>query len=220
VALAGLAGLTPLAWQPAFCQPAGRLENVFRASPFLPAELRRVAMLPLSSEGSSATLQEGCEMLQPVLLAELNKTKKFEIVSVNHDDLRKLTGRLNWTGSETLPPDFFDSLQRVYGCDAVLFCEVTEFRAYGTLAVGWRLKLVNARTRQIVWAADEIFDAAGQTVAGAHHYQTLMHEIFPTVAGTEEAWLKANSPRRFGELTAARLLATLPDRQEKAKVSR
>jgi len=53
--------------------------------------------------------------------------------------------------AEILPPDFLDSLQRVYGCDAVLFCELSTFRAYAPLAVGWRMKLVDVRTRQILW---------------------------------------------------------------------
>jgi len=216
MALAGLAGFpgTPRA----FGAPGA--ENVFRASPILPPDVRRVAVLPLTCEAQSGGLPEGCETLQPVLLSELTKTKKFEVVSVNPEDLRTLTGRLAWTGSEALPPNFLEGLQREYGCDAVLFCELSEFRAYAPLAVGWRLKLVDVRTHQILWAADEVFDATQQPRLGeVNRWQAFMRQILPTTTGTEDAWLQANSPRRFGKMALTKLLATLPDRPENTKVS-
>jgi hypothetical protein len=218
MALAGFGG-SPLGPPEASCAPSDTLGNVFRASPVLPMDLRRVAVLPLSCENSSTALQEGCGTLQPVLRAALIKTRKFEVVSVKKEELRSLTGQLSWTGSETLPPDFLDSLQRVYGCDAVLFSELTMFHAYAPMTIGWRLKLVSVRTHQIIWAVDETFEAEQQNNQGTPRYRALMRQIFPTVTGTEKAWINVNSPRQFGEFAAARLLATLPDRQESSKVS-
>ncbi len=215
VVSAGLAAPTPPPASGAWSGTSGS-ENVYRAAPVLPADLRRVAVLPLRSEGSSADLPAGCEILQPVLLVELGKTKKFEVVPVDSEDMRSLSGRMKWTGNETLPADLFDILQRVYGCDAVLFAELTVFRAYAPLAVGWRLKLVNVRTHQIIWAADEIGDESSGKVP---HYQEVMRKLIACV-GSEEAWLKDNSPRQLGGLAQANLLATLPDRQINAKVSR
>ena len=144
--------------------PGCRPENVFRYSESLPADIRRVAVLPLACENQRTDLQEGCEALNPILQGELIRTKKFEVVSANADLLRNRTGRLTWTGAEILPRDFFSSLREAYGCDAVLFCQLTVFRAYAPLAIGWRMKLVDVRTRQTLWAADDIVDAGEPAV--------------------------------------------------------
>ena len=51
-------------------------ENIF-TYPHLPSNFQRVAVLPLACEAPRADLPEGCEALNPVLLAELAKTKKI-----------------------------------------------------------------------------------------------------------------------------------------------
>jgi hypothetical protein len=201
---------------PAFL-PYEQSDNVFKASPDLPVDLRRVAVLPLAWEGSSSDLSQGCETLGPLLLAELIKTKKFEAVAVNPEDLRSQTGRFSWTGAEILPADFFDSLQRVYGCDAVLFCQLTVFRPYAPLAVGWRMKLVDARTGRIFWTVDKIFDAEQQTVLNqARHFHIAGQWI---LSDPSNDWLVENSPRQFGQFAIAQALCTLPNRKEMTKVS-
>jgi hypothetical protein len=189
--------------------PCYHPDNTFAYLRYLPPTLRRVAVLPLVSENSRGDLPEGCEALSPVLLDELNKTKKFEVVSISAEELRSHTGRTGWAGTEILPADFFDSLQNSCGCDAVLFCQLTVFRGYAPLAVGWRFKLVDVRSRQILWAADEVFDAGQPAVLNAaFHYQTAeLHDC------KNDGWALQNSPRQFGQYAAAQLLATLPARQ-------
>jgi hypothetical protein len=183
-----------------------RPDNVFSCPAELLLGLQRVAVLPLAAESKDADLPAGCEMLGPVLHDALVRTKRFEVVSVSPDDLHHCTGRAAWTGAENLPPDFFEALRRVYGCDAVMFCELTVFHAYAPLAVGWRLKLVDARTRQILWSADEIFDASQPSVLkGAKHFQ---RRESPAV----DEWAMLNSPRQFGRYSAATLLAGMPEK--------
>jgi hypothetical protein len=144
------------------------------------------------------------------LLEELIRTKKFEVVSVSPEILRRHTGRADWTGAEILPADFFSQLQREYGCDAVLFCQLTKFHAYAPLTIGWRMKLVDVHTRQIIWAADEVFDTKQPAVgAGAWLVQQERQLVTPEF---NDEWAGLNSPSRFGRDSAARLLATLPER--------
>jgi hypothetical protein len=206
-----------------------KLQNVFAVSPFLPQDLKRVVVLPLAREESRVDLTSGSEMLDPILQAELVKTKKFEVIPAGTEILRSLTGRSGWTGSEILPADFFGSLQRAYGCDAVLFCQLTTFRAYAPLAVGWRLKLVDARTQKILWAADEVFDAGEPAVAkGAEQFQKQQQNVHGETksllktllnyadrqppSALEDQWAILNSPRYFGQYSAVKLLQTLPER--------
>ena len=185
-------------------------DNIFSGPGKLSAKTLRVAVLPLAAENNRGDLPEGCEALTPVVWEQAVKARRFEAVTVNADKLRAATGRAAWTGGEVLPADFYDSLRREYGCDAVLFGEVTAFRAYAPLAVGWRFKLVDVRTGQVLWAADEIFDAADKNVAKAAQRFEHPGRHLPFVES--EDWAVLNSPRKFGGYSAAALLETLPER--------
>ena len=187
-----------------------RPDNVFVYPPKLSLNLQRVAVLPLAAETTVGDLPEGCAALASVLSEQLIKSKKFEVVVVDAAALRRRTGQASWTGGENLPPDFLAFLRREYGCDGVLFAELTAYRAYAPLAVGWRLKLVDARSGQIVWAADEMFDAARPNVARA--VKRFEGPRFTVPFLREESWVAVNSPRQFGRYAAAALLDTLPDR--------
>ena len=127
-----------------------------------------------------------------------------------------------------MPPDFFGSLQRVYGCDAVLFCELTTYHAYPPLLIGWRMKLVDVSTQKIIWAADVVFDAGDPAVSqSAEDYQKQQQGIEKPVSllnrmwtwidrraqpATDDQWTILNSPRYFGEFDATKLFETLPQR--------
>ena len=204
-------------------------DNIFSASPVLPATLKRVVVLPLAHEESRSDLADGCEMLDPVLQAELINTKRFEVITVGGPALESLTELSSWTGAEALPAKFFDSLKQAYGCDAVLFCQLTAFQPYAPLAVGWRMKLVDVSTQKIIWAADMLYDAGNATVAkGAKQFQQQQQggpnapkRIFNFVSdwiyhgtepATEDQWIILKSPRLFGQYSAVKLLQTLPER--------
>lgn len=187
-----------------------RPDNVFVYPPKLSLDFRRVAVLPIAPAASEGDLAAGCEALAPVLLEQLVKTKKFEAVPVSANFLRDRTGQSAWTGREPLPVDFLASLRREYDCDGVLFAELTTYRAYAPLAVGWRFKLVDVRTSQVMWAADELFDADQPSVRRAAEKFARETPVLPLV--TEKDWAVLNSPRRFGRYSAAALLNTLPER--------
>jgi hypothetical protein len=214
--------------------PDYRPTNVFLYSPALPADVKRVTVLPLACDYQRMDLCDGCELLSPIVQAELIKTKKFEIVPVSPDVLRSRTGRTTWMGTEVLPRNLFDSLREVYGCDAVLFCQLTTFRAYAPLAIGWRMKLVDARTRQTLWAADDLVDAGQAAVLnGLKHYrqaevgtpdedqESLFNRLLDlplsfaevqSSPASQDNWLMQSSTRRFGQYAAAQVLTTLPSR--------
>jgi hypothetical protein len=187
-----------------------RPDNVFAYPAKLSLDLRRIAVLPLAAEASGNDLAEGCTALTPAVWEQLVKAKRFELVAVDNAGMRRATGKVGWTGAEMLPPDFLGFLRREYACDGVLFVELTSYRAYAPLAVGWRFKLVDARSGQIVWAADELFDAAIPAVS--HAAQQFAEPRFFWPFGREENWLAVNSPRQFGRYAAAAVLDRLPER--------
>lgn len=203
--------------------------NVYVSSPALPEGLKRVVVLPLACEQSSGDLLSGRETLDPVLEAALVKAGKFEVVEADPETLRSCSGKLSWTGQEELPVDFFSNLQHVYGCDGVLFCELTVFRPSPPIAIGWRLKLVDAQKEKILWAADEIFDSANLPVAkdaqsyekGQQPHHSVFYNVYsflawcintPTRSALDEQWNILHSPRYFGQYSAEKLLKTLPTR--------
>ncbi|HXT13377.1 MAG TPA: hypothetical protein VN873_17605 [Candidatus Angelobacter sp.] len=186
-------------------------QNVFVATNGLPSDLRRVAMLPTSCDESDSVLVDGRNELQPILMEQLIKTKKFEVVSANSDALKTRLTRADWSSEEPLPPDLLALLQQQSGCDAVMFSRLTVFRAYPPLEVGWRMRLVDVRTGHTLWAADEIFNGGEISVDNGARRHQLTEERVPS--GAPDEWFIRNSPDKFGEYTAARLLATLPPRQ-------
>ena len=191
-------------------RPPYKPDNIFLAGSKLPGEIKRVAVLPLACDGRQTDLVAGRDALEPVLLAELIKAKHFEVVQISRDALWRLTGRADWTGEDVLPANLIDALKQESGCDAVLFSELTAFRAYPPLAVGWRLKLVDVRQRKTLWAGDEHFDAGDPAVlAGARLYQRRGQVVLDDNSG---GWLAVNSPRRFGQYSIDSLLGTLPAR--------
>jgi hypothetical protein len=185
-------------------------QNVYVSGVALPKNIRRVVVLPLACDDNDINLNEGRAQLEPVLVSELIKTKKFEVVSSDSAFLKDRTSRADWSGEEILPQELFALLRENSGCDAVLFSRLTVFRAYPPLAVGWRIRLVDVQTRKTIWAADEVFDGGEAAVENGARRHQLTEDRSPWGAPNE--WFVQNSPSKFGQYTAARLLATLPPR--------
>ena len=158
--------------------------------------------------------------LEPLLYAELEKCKRFEVITVSPEDLRRWTGKSNWRADEPLPPDFFARVSDGTGCDAVLFCQLTRCQPYQPVAVGWKFGLVinpppgplsaQEMKDKILWCADEVLDAGEPGVSNAardYYGQHLRNEQASADSSTI-----LNSPARFGQYTLASLFATLPER--------
>src|SRR3954466_11487706 len=70
--------------------------NAFRKWPVLPAELRRVAVLPLSYNEADATAVSGQQTLEPILQTELTKAGRFELIAVKPAQMQLWTGKERW----------------------------------------------------------------------------------------------------------------------------
>jgi hypothetical protein len=194
--------------------------NVYVRSPILPPEIRRVAILPVTTSGTSPYFESGIETLEPLLFAELEKTKRFEVVQVSPAQLRQWTGKPGWRPDETLPPDLFAHISEPTGCDAVLFAQLTRCNPYQPIAVGWKFCLVSvpppgAKTplavkEQIIWAVDEVLDAGEPGVANAARDYYVNHLRNDAPSADNSTIL--SSPACFGQYSLAALLETLPVR--------
>jgi hypothetical protein len=189
------------------------VSNVHRLAPKLPERMRRVAMLPVSTEPGNSDMNLGRESLEPILQSEFDRLNVFEVIRVTPDQMRHFAGKADWSANEKLPQNFLSTIKQETGCDAILFSRLTRYHAYPPMAVGWNLKLVDATDGQVWWAADEMFDLADpRVVTSARRYQ-LEHQKYyqanPELADSRTALV---SPRRLAAYSAATLFATLPER--------
>lgn len=183
-------------------------QNVYRSVETLPADVRRVAVLPLAIPRSDTQFSEGRDLLSPILESQFSKRQAFEIVRITSDQLRRWTGKTVWKAEEPLPPDLLNRLREQYGCQAVIFAQLTQFHPYGPVQIGWSLKLVDSRRAEIYWAVDELFDAGIPAVANSARRFALdsQNEGSPL----PDSSFVLNSPSRFGEYSLNALLATMP----------
>lgn len=218
--LARVAGVLPMALILGGCeaiqfsglesQPEYRPTNFRRANDVLPLDVRRVAVLPLAIANKDASLDAGVYVLQPILRAELEKTKRFEVVALSPEQMRLLTGQATWKPEEALPSDFFDRLHKSTDCDAVMFCQLTRYHAYPPLADGWKFNLVANTNAQSLWSADEVFDAGNPEVAkGARSYYA---QHISNEARLSDSTTILRAPSEFGQYSLSLLFTTLPER--------
>jgi hypothetical protein len=212
IALGGmfLAGCTTHPWSDTVMGSSYQPSNFSRAGARLPSQLRRIAVLPLVSRFSDFTSETGRDQLQPVLAAELAKTRAFELIIVTPEQMRQWTGRPAWTPDEKLPDTFFERLRAALDCDGVLFCQLTLYRPYKPLAIGWHMRLVGISERTTWWTIDEVFDAGNPAVVNAaRRYSQNQLQNPPPLA---DSYSIINSPSRFGQYTLQAAFATLPER--------
>ena len=184
--------------------------NVYLRSKVLDPQLKRVAVLPITTVASTEAFMAGAQLLEPKVADELEKAKRFDLVIISPVQLRQWTGQAAWRDDEPLPPDFFSRLREGCGCDAVFFTLLTSYYPYPPVAVGWKLSLVAVQGREIVWKADELFDAGDTIVANAARHYSGEHVHIEGPADDPAAIL--GSPSRFGQYSLSAILATLPER--------
>lgn len=185
------------------------VKNVYRSETLLPGTLKRVAVLPLSYNEVEGAGASAGDILQPVFESELTKVARFESYFIKPHQLRLWTGKERWDDFDELPAEFLKLIADRTGCDGVLFTRVSPFKAYSPIVIGWRMRLATNDART-VWAADEIFDAADQTVANsARRYNRGRTKGNPVLEDSRSILL---SPREFGQYSLATLFATIPVR--------
>jgi hypothetical protein len=179
----------------------------YRGDSRLPADLHRVAVLPVC--GGALAGPEAAAALDAVLVEELQRQMRFEVVVVSREDCRRLFGASEYSSVGALPHGFLDRLAARYAVDAVLFTDITVYRPYQPLSIGLRAKLAAVRDVRLVWAFDEVFSATDPGV------QTSVRQAAHAHAGaalTDPVPAVLQSPARFGAVAAGIMFATLPPR--------
>jgi hypothetical protein len=194
------------------------IDDAARAGPFytptnhtgdaqLPATLRRVLLLPVA--GGSAASAESSAALNAVFVSELQKQNRFEIVPLTREECLYHFRAEEFSSTAALPYDFMNIVRRQFGADAVMFIDVTAYKAYRPLVLGVRAKLASTGYEpRMVWTFDNMFSASDATVANSARNHFLDSNRGGVPADLTQSALQ--SPSRFASYVASAVFATLP----------
>lgn len=174
-------------------------------------QLRRLVVLPLLSgePGSNEALDHGREIIQPLLLENLRKTPRFEVVAHSGLSIPRLHGGRGQKVSDTLPNAALARLAADSGADAALFSELTAYQAHPPLVTGLRLTLVRLQDGEILWEFNDVFNSGEPlTRNSARRYLRDKSGLDSELDGPGQI---LNSPRRFAEYALSSAFSTLPN---------
>jgi hypothetical protein len=188
--------------------PFYRPKNI-RASATMPHSVARIVMIPLT--GPDSVSAESLSGIGIAFANEFTRTGRAELTLLDSDRMQRLVGERGVSTTAPLPADFLARLRAGTAADAVLFVEVTAFRAYPPLTLGIRGRLVTTDSQESLWACDELFDAAAPSVRNAARRHAARPAPQPGAPGDLSHTI-LQSPDRFAAYVAASLLSTLPAR--------
>ena len=120
--------------------------------------LGRVAIVELDNESSYAQISTD---VTEVLFQALQKRQFFGLSIVRKRDPSWRSLQLE--GSSTYDLNQILTIRKTLKCDAVLLGTVTEFRPYPHMSIGLRLKLLDLKDGELVWALEQVWDGADKT---------------------------------------------------------
>ncbi len=95
------------------------------------------------------------------LFRALQKRQVFGLTIIRQDDPSWRSLQLD--GDSTYSLNQIMAIRETLKCNGVLLGTVTEFRPYPHMAVGLRLKLLDMRDGQLLWALEQVWDSADRT---------------------------------------------------------
>jgi hypothetical protein len=172
-----------------------------------PTGLRRVLLLP--SAGANVAPPESTAQLDPVFISALQRQQRFEVVTLDRNESRRSYGAQEFLSTAALPAGLLNRLAKDFAADAVLFVDITSFRAHRPLELGIRSKLVMLQSREIIWSFDEIFSLADPRIdASARRHAKTSRTPVPVNLSAN----LSQSPTAFAAYVAETVFTTLPPR--------
>ena len=119
----------------------------------------RVAIVELDNDSSYPAIRTD---VTEALFQALQKKQVFGLTLVRQSDPAWRSLQLDMNSTYTLDQLF--AIRKALKCDAVLTGTITEYNPYYPhMAIGLRLKLMDLRDGQLVWALEQIWDSADKT---------------------------------------------------------
>ena len=118
----------------------------------------RVAIIELDNNSSYPAVSN--DVVEKLYQA-LQKKQVFGLTVVHQSDSLWRSLQLDLNSQYTL--DQISEIRETLKCDAVLLGTITEFRPYPHMIIGLRLKLLDLRDGQLLWALEQVWDSADKT---------------------------------------------------------
>lgn len=177
--------------------------NVYQKAP-LPVSLNRVALLPMY-KGSYE--HHDFESIEENFRLELVKRSLFEVVNLTPEEMGMLFPEARYSSVEHLPTDLLTKLSAKYAIDGLLLLDVSYFKPYEPVGLGIRAKLLDGHTGEIIWAADEVFDASNPAVSNSARKYYKTESIIQYPLHNTQTIL--HSPNRFSKYVAHSLFSAI-----------
>ena len=121
-------------------------------------DIGRVAIIELDNNSSYPQVSND---VTAALFQALQKKQVFGLKVVHQNDPSWRSLQLDRNSAYTL--DELLAIRDTLRCDGVLLGTLTEFRPYPHMAVGLRLKLLDLRDGELLWALEQVWDSADKT---------------------------------------------------------
>jgi hypothetical protein len=118
----------------------------------------RVAIVELNNESSYPKISE--DVFEKLYQA-LQKKQIFGLTVIHQDDPSWRSLQLDLDSKYTL--EQLMTIRKTLKCDGLLLGTITEFRPYPHMTIGLRLKLLDLRDGQLLWALEQVWDSADKT---------------------------------------------------------
>jgi hypothetical protein len=123
-----------------------------------PTAVGRVAIVELDNDSSYPQISTD---VTGALFQALQKKQLFGLTVVHRHDPSWRSLQLDGNSTYTLKQIL--AIHETLKCDGVLLGTITEFGPYPHMAVGLRLKLLDLRDGQLLWALEQVWDSADKT---------------------------------------------------------
>ena len=118
----------------------------------------RVAIVELNNNSSYPKISND---VTEKMYQALQKKQFFGLTVIRQDDSLWRSLQLDLETKYTL--DQIINIHETLKCDAILLGTITEFRPYPHMIIGLRLKLLDLRDGQLLWALEQVWDSADKT---------------------------------------------------------
>jgi len=171
----------------------------------------KVALLELDNNSSYPQMAPD---VTEALFQALQKRQIFSVTIVRRNDAARRSLQLNSSCPYTFQQ--LSDIRRTFKCNAVLAGTITEFQPYPHMVIGLRLKLVDLKDGQLLWALEQVWDTADKTT----EYRT--KDYFRRQVRSDSTPLRehltAVSPIKFIKFVAHDVSETLRDGSAKPAV--
>ena len=139
------------------------------------------------------------------LFRALQKRQVFGLTVVGRSD--PAWRRLQLDVDTTYNLDQILAIHDTMKCDAILLGTITEFRPYPHMTIGLRLKLLDVRDGQLLWALEQVWDSEDRAV----EQRTKSYFMAQKASGFEplQEQLATVSPLEFMKFVSYEVAATL-----------